>query len=91
MIKFNIFSAEPYINIGSKNFYTFKEASKILDRKGLGQNNLLKLLRENQMLSKYNEPLEEWINSGFFKVSGNRYNTTLISSYCINYIRENFI
>lgn len=91
MNKFNIFNSEPDIIVGEQKFHTFREAAKIINRKGLGQNNLFKLLREKEVLDRYNEPLEEWKKSGFFKVVDNRFCTTLISTYGINYIKNHFI
>lgn len=90
-MKFNIFNPNDDVSIGDKNFYTFKEAAKIINQKGLGQNKLFQLLRENAMLDRYNEPLEEWKDSGFFKVIDNRYATTLISTYGINYIQKHLM
>lgn len=43
------------------------------------------------MFDRYNEPLEGWKNSGLFKVADNRYATTLISTYGINYIQKHLI
>ena len=43
------------------------------------------------MLNEYNQPSEEWENSGYFKVVNNRYATTLISSYGINYIKKHLL
>ena len=91
MMKFNIFNSSDDVILGDKNFHTFKEAAKIINHKDLGQKKLFKLLREKNMLNEYNEPLEEWENSGFFRVVNNRYATTLISNYGINYIKNNFL
>lgn len=91
MIKFNIFHQDFDVIVGENKFYTFNEASKILNKKGLGQNNLFKLLREKEMLNEYNEPMEKWTSSNYFKVVNNRYATTLISSYGINYIKKYYL
>lgn len=91
MIKINIFNQDSDVITGEKIFYTFREAAKIINKKGLGQKNLFKLLREKNILNKYNEPLEELKTNGFFNVVDNRYETTLISSYGINYIKNNYL
>ncbi len=91
MMKFNIFSSDLDVIIGDNKFYTFREAAKIINHKRLGQNKLLKLLREKEILNQYNEPIGEWKNSSYFKVVDNRYATTLISNYGINYIKKHFL
>jgi anti-repressor protein len=91
MMRFDMFSSDLDVVVGENKFHTFKEAAKIINIDGLGQNKLLKLLREKKLLSQYNEPLEEWKNSGFFKIANNRYTTTLISTYGINYIQKHYI
>ncbi len=91
MMGFNIFNSDVDVVIGNKNFYTFKEAAEIINHKDLGQKRLFKLLREKDILNKYNEPMEEWLNNGFFKVVNNKYATTLISSYGINYIKKHLL
>lgn len=91
MTTFNIFIQESDVIIGEKKFHTFKDAAKIINQKGLGQKNLFKLLRENNILDKYNQPIDKWESIGFFKVADNRFATTLISSYGINYIKKNLL
>lgn len=91
MIKYNIFNSDSDIIVGENFFYTFKDAAKIINHKDLGQKNLFKLLREKEILGRYNEPLGDWEKSGFFKVVNNRYGTTLISTHGINYIQKHFI
>ncbi|WDF63180.1 phage antirepressor KilAC domain-containing protein [Flavobacterium sp. KACC 22763] len=77
--------------VGEMKFYTFSEAAKIINCKGLGQKNLFKLLREKNVLNEYNEPLDNWRNAVFFKVADNRYETPLISTYGINHIKKYFL
>lgn len=83
-----IFKIEPSDIEGEKRFYDFREAAKVMNVKGVGRNKLLKFLREKGALNSYNEPTEEWFDSGFFKKANNLYGTTLISSHGINYIKR---
>ena len=88
MINFNPFNHDLDIIVGPNKFHNFREAAKIINRKGLGQKNLFKLLRENDVLDRYNLPTDDWMESGFFEVTQNRYLTLLISSYGIKYIQK---
>ncbi|CAA7386963.1 phage antirepressor KilAC domain-containing protein [Chryseobacterium fistulae] len=91
MIHYNQFDITDTDVTGENKFYNFKEAAAIINKKGLGRNNLLKLLREKGILGYYNDPHEEWIESGFFKRADDIYRTLLISQYGINYIRRKFL
>jgi phage antirepressor YoqD-like protein len=87
MNKSNIFNRlDLDIICGENKFYTFKEAATIINKKGLGQNNLFKLLREKGILDKWNHPTEEFEQKSFFKIIENKHLTPLISSYGINYV-----
>jgi phage antirepressor YoqD-like protein len=88
---FNVFSQDIDVIVGENKFYNFRDAAKLINKKGLGQKGLFKLLREKEVLNQYNEPMGEWENSSFFKVVDNRYATTLISTYGINYIKKHFL
>lgn len=76
---------------GKNEFYSFREASKIINKKGLGRNNLLKLLREKDVLDQFNKPSDEWIELAFAKRSDDFYKTPLISTYGINYVKKHFL
>ncbi len=91
MIKINIFTQDPDIISGPHKFHSFREAAKIINRKGLGQNNLFKLLREKEMLDSYNQPTDDWKDSGYFDVVHNYFATTLISTYGIKYIQKHIL
>ncbi len=81
---FNTVNDDVYI--GENEFFNFKEASEIINKKELGRNKLLKLLREKKILDDYNHPIDN-NTKHFFKVSMNKYKTPLISTYGINYIQ----
>lgn len=82
------FMAEDDIFVGEKHFYNFRDAAKLIGKKGMGRNNLFKLLKEKGILDEWNHPTEEYENRGFFKVLENSHMTPLISSYGINYIKK---
>ncbi|WP_158730232.1 MULTISPECIES: phage antirepressor KilAC domain-containing protein [unclassified Flavobacterium] len=88
MMNFNLFTQDLDIIVGPNKFHNFREAAEIINQKGLGQKNLFKLLREKEILDRYNLPLDDWKESGFFEVTQNRYLTVLISSYGIKYIQK---
>lgn len=91
MKNFNLFTQDLDVIIGPKKFYNFREAAEIINIKGLGQKNLFKLLREKEILDRYNLPQDDWKESGFFEVTQNRYLTVLISSYGIKYIQKHIL
>lgn len=89
MNRLNAFSAvDPDIYVGECEFFNFREASKIINQKGLGRNNLLKLLREKGILDKWNTPTEKLRGKGFIRTIDNSYLTPLISSYGIKYLQK---
>ncbi len=45
-----------------------QEAAGVLNIKGLGRNNLFKMLREKGILNINNIPYREYIEAGYFKV-----------------------
>lgn len=79
------------IYVGKRSFHNFNNAAKIIGKKGLGRNSLLKLLREKNVLDKWNHPTKEFEDMDFFKIVDNRHMTPLISSYGINYIKKYLI
>lgn len=91
MKNFNPFTQDLDIIVGPNKFQNFREAAKIINRNGLGQKNLFKLLREKDVLDRYNLPTDDWMESGFFEVTQNRYLTLLISSYGIKYIQKHIL
>jgi anti-repressor protein len=89
----NVFSFEPDddIFVGENRFYNFNDAAKIIGIKGLGRNNLFKLLKEKGVLDRWNTPTKEFDNMGFFKIVENKHLTPLISNYGINYIKKHLL
>ena len=77
--------------LGENRFYNFSEAAKLIGKKGLGRNNLLRLLRDNGILDRWNMPTKEFENMVFFKIIENKHLTPLISSHGINYIKKHLL
>lgn len=82
------YNSEDEIFVGENRFYNFSEAAKLIGKKGLGRNNLFKLLKENGILDEHNQPINTVKYKSFFRVVDNRHLTTLISTYGINYIKK---
>lgn len=89
----NVFNygSDDEIFVGENRFYNFREAAQIIGKKGLGRNNLLKLLREKGILDKWNHPMEDFKYKSFFRIEDNWYMTPLISTYGINYIKKRIL
>lgn len=52
----------------SKTAIDLRSAAKVLGIPGLGQNNLFKFLRDQKILDYKNQPMQEYINRGYFCV-----------------------
>jgi hypothetical protein len=85
------FEADDDIFVGENRFYSFSVAVKIIGIKGLGRSNLLKLLRDEGIFDRWNNPTKEFENKGFFKLVKNKHLTPLISNYGINYIKKHLL
>ena len=66
---------------------------KNFNGKPIGRNILFNILRDNNVLDKYNQPYQKYINQGYFEVkqtfdtfTGEPYYTTLVTSKGIDYI-----
>lgn len=54
--------------MNSDKLYSFQEGSSLLGFKGLGQNNLFKLLKERKILMGNNLPYRKYLEHEYFKV-----------------------
>lgn len=52
----------------SKEAFTMEKVSKMLGIKGVGRNNLYKILREKKILLDSNAPRQQYMNQGYFRV-----------------------
>ena len=69
--------AEFYDDVaGSKDAISIGEVAKVLGIKGIGRNNLFKLLRDKKILQSNNQPYQEYIDRGYFRVIEQRWTTT---------------
>lgn len=80
----------------SKDAIPIGEAAKVLNM-GIGQNNLFKLLREKSILRHNNQPYQEYIDRGYFRVIEQKYDVrgetrinikTLVYQKGLEYIRQ---
>jgi anti-repressor protein len=56
---------------------TMREAAKLINKKGLGQNNLFRLLRESKIFTSNNEPYQSHVNAGHFRLIETTYTDVL--------------
>ena len=59
---------------GSKDAVEMSAVAKLLDKK-IGRNNLFQILREKKILRENNEPYQEYIDRGWFRVVEQKYTT----------------
>jgi prophage antirepressor-like protein len=59
---------------GSKGAVEMSAVAKLLDKK-IGRNNLFQILREKRILRENNEPYQEYIDRGWFRVVEQKYTT----------------
>lgn len=50
------------------NAISFRELAGVLAVKGMGRNNLFKFLRDKKVLDSFNNPYQQYINKGWFKL-----------------------
>lgn len=83
--------------VDSKDLLNMKAVADLLNIKGLGRNNLYKLLRERNILNKRNEPYRDFINKGYFEVKESKYilgdevkvaTTTYVTQKGVDFIRK---
>lgn len=68
---------------GSKDAIEIGEAAKVLDIPGVGRNKLFQLLRLNKILMTTNQPYQEFVDRGYFRVIEQKY-TKPSGETCIN-------
>lgn len=79
------------VYMGELRYYSFQDAARIINCKGLGRNKLLALMRESNLLEYGNKPTEESLDNLFIKSADDFFQTPLISSYGINYVKKYLI
>jgi phage antirepressor YoqD-like protein len=52
---------------GTDDWTDMKTVAKVLNKKGYGQNNLFKFLKEHRILFGQNQPYQEYVDRGYFK------------------------
>lgn len=57
----------------SKDVFDFKKVAKIINCKGLGRNNLMAILKEENILDYQNLPYQRYVTQGYFKVVEKNY------------------
>lgn len=82
----------------SKTAIPMAHAAKVLDVRGIGRNNLFKILRDVKILDRDNVPYQEYIDRGYFRTIEQKYNTptgetridirTLVYQKGLDYIRR---
>jgi len=83
---------------GSKDAIEMSQVAKVLDIRGYGRNNLFAFLRDNNILRHNNEPYQEYVDKGYFRVLEQKYMTndgeirinikTLVYQKGLDYIRK---
>lgn len=58
---------------GSADTIDMKEVAKILNVKGIGRNKLFEILREKKILDGNNQPYQEYVDRGYFRVIESRF------------------
>lgn len=53
---------------GSSDTCDMKEVAKILNFKGVGRNKLFEILRAEKILDRQNQPYQQYVDSGYFRV-----------------------
>lgn len=57
----------------SRDAIPFNEAAKVLGYKGIGRNTLFAILRDMRVLRENNEPYQEYVNRGYFRMIEQEY------------------
>lgn len=58
---------------GSADTIDMKEVAKILNVKGIGRNKLFEILREKKILDGNNQPYQEYVDRGYFRIIESRF------------------
>lgn len=59
---------------GSKDTIDMKEVAKILNIKNIGRNKLFEILRNKNILDRFNQPYQKYVDAGYFRVIESRFN-----------------
>ena len=57
----------------SETWLDFAEVSKVINKKNFGRNNLMKFLRQNDILRFNNTPYQSYVDRGYFKIVENTF------------------
>lgn len=60
----------------SDEWMEMSEVAKLLNYQKLGRNKIFNILRENKILRKNNQPYQEYVDRGYFKLIEQVYTTT---------------
>jgi phage antirepressor YoqD-like protein len=60
-----------------KDCVTMREAAKLINKPGLGQNKLFKFLRDSKIFTSNNEPYQSHVNAGHFRLIETTYTDVL--------------
>ena len=79
--------------LDSKGNITMANVAKSLNIKGVGRNNLFKILKENKILRASKEPYQSFVDRGYFEVlpgtkNGFKYNQTMVTGKGMSYINK---
>ena len=91
--------AEFYDDVaGPKDAITIGEVAKVIGIKGLGRNKLFALLRDRKILQQNNQPYQEYVDRGYFRIIEQKWTTpdgdtkinikTLVYQKGLDYIRK---
>lgn len=77
----------------SEGNITMANVAKSLNIKGIGRNNLFKVLKQHKILRKNNEPYQRFVDSNYFEVivgtkNGHKYNQTVVTDKGMGYINK---
>ena len=81
----------------SDEWMEMSEVAKLLNYQKLGRNKIFNILRENKILRKNNQPYQEYVDRGYFKLIEQVYTTTydtrisyktVISQKGLDYIKK---
>lgn len=59
---------------GSKDTIDMKEVAKILNIKNIGRNKLFEILRNKNILDRFNQPYQKYVDAGYFRGIESRFN-----------------
>lgn len=58
---------------GSPDTIDMKGVAKVLNFKNIGRNNLFEILRKQQVLDKRNQPYQQYVDAGYFRIIETRF------------------